>query len=127
MVASSSSFFFFFSHPFLLSRDLFFNLFSFLLILSLSQAAAKAKEDNPPPADHPSPHVTTDTELANATPRIEGNVATLLHKADAPVESVVDLIGGTPLVRLRRSVPPEGAVVLAKLESLQPNSSVKDR
>lgn len=53
--------------------------------------------------------------------------ASLLHKADAPVDSVVSLVGGTPIVKLAKSVPSGGATVLAKLESLQPNSSVKDR
>ena len=39
----------------------------------------------------------------------------------------LELIGNTPLVRLER-VPPEGAAnVLAKLESLNPGGSVKDR
>ncbi len=42
-------------------------------------------------------------------------------------DSVLDLIGDTPLVRLRRAVPPGGARVLAKLESLNPAGSVKDR
>jgi cysteine synthase len=53
----------------------------------------------------------------------------LLNKAAAPVRSVVDLVGGTPLVRLRKVVPrsKDAAKVFAKLESLQPNSSVKDR
>ena len=90
-----------------------------------SAAAAATAAAAPTPA--PSKHATTDTELANSTPRADPALLALLHKADAPVESVVDLVGGTPMVRLRRSVPPEGAVVLAKLESLQPNSSVKDR
>ncbi len=43
------------------------------------------------------------------------------------VDSVLDLIGETPLVRLRR-LPREGsAQVLAKMESLNPAGSVKDR
>lgn len=42
-------------------------------------------------------------------------------------ESVLDLIGNTPLVRLRRVVGPEQATVLGKLESLNPGGSVKDR
>jgi cysteine synthase A len=42
-------------------------------------------------------------------------------------DSVLDLIGGTPLVRLRRLPRPEGAVVVAKLEARNPGGSVKDR
>ncbi len=41
--------------------------------------------------------------------------------------SVLELIGGTPLVRLNRIPKPEGATVLAKMESLNPAGSVKDR
>ncbi|HET7873996.1 MAG TPA: cysteine synthase A [Methylomirabilota bacterium] len=41
--------------------------------------------------------------------------------------SVLDLVGGTPLVRLNRIPKPGGATVLAKLESLNPAGSVKDR
>ncbi|NCQ59917.1 MAG: cysteine synthase A [Myxococcales bacterium] len=43
------------------------------------------------------------------------------------VESVIDLIGGTPLVRLRHVVPEGGAQVWAKCEQLEPGGSVKDR
>jgi cysteine synthase A len=42
-------------------------------------------------------------------------------------DSVLDLVGSTPLVRLHRVVPADGAQVLAKLESLNPAGSVKDR
>jgi cysteine synthase A len=41
--------------------------------------------------------------------------------------SVLELVGGTPLVRLNRIPRAGGAVVLAKLESLNPGGSVKDR
>jgi cysteine synthase len=41
--------------------------------------------------------------------------------------SVLDLIGHTPIVRLNRLAKPEGAVVVAKVESLNPGGSVKDR
>lgn len=41
--------------------------------------------------------------------------------------SVLELVGGTPLVRLNRIPKPGGASVLAKLESLNPGGSVKDR
>ena len=40
-------------------------------------------------------------------------------------DSLLDLVGGTPLVRLARSAP-EGEVH-AKLEYLNPGGSVKDR
>ncbi|NOY91810.1 MAG: cysteine synthase A [Deltaproteobacteria bacterium] len=43
------------------------------------------------------------------------------------VESVIDLIGSTPLVRLRRVVAEAGAEVWAKCEQLEPGGSVKDR
>jgi cysteine synthase len=42
-------------------------------------------------------------------------------------ESVLDLIGNTPLVRLGRVAPAGTATVLAKVESLNPAGSVKDR
>jgi cysteine synthase A len=41
-------------------------------------------------------------------------------------ESALELIGGTPLVRLRKVVP-SGATVLGKCENLNPGGSVKDR
>ncbi len=43
------------------------------------------------------------------------------------VESALDLIGGTPLVRLNRIATPETASILGKLESMNPGGSVKDR
>ncbi|MCX7618154.1 cysteine synthase A [Tepidiforma sp.] len=42
-------------------------------------------------------------------------------------DSVLDLIGGTPLVRLKRVIPQDAAAVLGKMESLNPGGSVKDR
>src|SRR5438045_5611110 len=41
--------------------------------------------------------------------------------------SVLELIGGTPLVRLNRLPKPAGATVVAKIESRNPGGSVKDR
>ncbi len=43
------------------------------------------------------------------------------------VESVLELVGQTPLVPLRRVVPEGAATVLAKCEHLSPTGSVKDR
>jgi N-(2-amino-2-carboxyethyl)-L-glutamate synthase len=42
-------------------------------------------------------------------------------------DSVLDAIGGTPLVRLRRLFPPPLPETLAKLELLNPGGSMKDR
>jgi cysteine synthase A len=42
-------------------------------------------------------------------------------------DSVLELIGATPLVRLHRIPKAGGATVLAKMESLNPGGSVKDR
>lgn len=42
-------------------------------------------------------------------------------------ESVLDLVGNTPLVKLNKIVEPGMAQILGKLESLNPGGSVKDR
>ena len=57
--------------------------------------------------------MTTKKATAPARPRLAG--------------SVLELIGGTPLVRLNRLPQAGGASVLAKMESLNPGGSVKDR
>ena len=43
------------------------------------------------------------------------------------VESILDLIGKTPLLRLKELEDAEGGEIWAKLESLNPGFSVKDR
>lgn len=48
-------------------------------------------------------------------------------RTDLIADSVLDLVGHTPLVRLHRVVPHGAAEVLGKLESLNPAGSVKDR
>jgi cysteine synthase A len=48
-------------------------------------------------------------------------------RAAPPVDTILDAIGGTPVVRLGRVVPPGAAEVFAKLESFNPGGSVKDR
>jgi len=45
----------------------------------------------------------------------------------AIADSVLGLIGATPLVQLRRVIPQEAATVLGKMENLNPGGSVKDR
>jgi len=42
-------------------------------------------------------------------------------------ENITELVGETPLLHLRRLVPPGGAEIYAKLEYLSPGGSVKDR
>jgi len=42
-------------------------------------------------------------------------------------DSVLELVGSTPLVRLKRVIPQEAASVLGKMENLNPGGSVKDR
>jgi cysteine synthase len=42
-------------------------------------------------------------------------------------DSVLDLIGETPMVRLRNMVPPDAAEIFVKLEYLNPGGSIKDR
>ncbi|GAA3526562.1 cystathionine beta-synthase [Amycolatopsis ultiminotia] len=42
-------------------------------------------------------------------------------------DSVLDAIGGTPLIRLARMAPPDGPPVYVKAEFLNPGGSVKDR
>jgi len=45
----------------------------------------------------------------------------------APVTSALEAIGNTPVVRLRRVVPPNHAAVFVKLEYFNPTGSYKDR
>ncbi len=47
--------------------------------------------------------------------------------APASVDSVLSAIGRTPLLRLRRIVPPNAADVIVKLEYFNPTGSYKDR
>ena len=42
-------------------------------------------------------------------------------------EKITDLIGNTPLVRVAAPNAAPGAIVLAKIESFNPFSSIKDR
>ena len=43
------------------------------------------------------------------------------------VENILELVGGTPLLRLARFAPPPAAGLFAKLEYMNPGGSVKDR
>jgi cysteine synthase A len=47
--------------------------------------------------------------------------------SDRVVENILDLIGGTPVIKLNKIVPAGSASVWAKLENLNPAGSVKER
>jgi cysteine synthase A len=49
------------------------------------------------------------------------------RRDDERVNSILDAIGDTPLVRLRRCAPPNGAELWLKLEYRNPTGSMKDR
>jgi len=44
-----------------------------------------------------------------------------------PLDSILETIGRTPIIRLRRIVPDDSATLYAKLESFNPMGSIKDR
>src|SRR5262249_44267822 len=48
-------------------------------------------------------------------------------RAVIAASSIVDLVGGTPLIRLRRIEPRPGVEIWAKAEFMNPGGSVKDR
>lgn len=50
-----------------------------------------------------------------------------MGKQEKVANSVLDLVGSTPMVRLNRIIDKEGADIYAKLESFNPGGSVKDR
>jgi cysteine synthase B len=54
-------------------------------------------------------------------------VVSLCHCRDVKVPCLLDAIGNTPLVELRRIRPQRGARLFAKLEGNNPGGSVKDR
>jgi cysteine synthase B len=53
--------------------------------------------------------------------------ATLPTPWDTPAESILDLIGNTPMVRICRLCPNPKVTLLAKLEGFGPTGSIKDR
>jgi cysteine synthase A len=51
----------------------------------------------------------------------------MVRESSKIADTVLDLVGGTPMVRLNRVVPDGAAEVIGKMESLNPAGSVKDR
>ena len=65
--------------------------------------------------------------MADATTSELRKLKASVRAGEEIADSVLDLVGNTPLVRLHRVVPEGSAEVLAKLESLNPAGSIKDR
>src|SRR5436305_11209970 len=70
--------------------------------------------------------VATMTASGMTAPRRSGSVQDTFRAVEV-YDSVVELIGNTPLVRLRSVAAGIDATVLAKVEYLNPGGSVKDR
>jgi cystathionine beta-synthase len=58
-------------------------------------------------------------------PETSGKASSSTKRRDYP--TILELIGRTPLVRLQKIAPPDGPLLLAKLEFMNPGGSVKDR
>jgi cysteine synthase A len=63
------------------------------------------------------------------TPSMTRGLSSVALAAERPkiAENILELIGGTPLVKLNKVVEGSGAEIVAKLESSNPANSVKDR
>jgi len=51
----------------------------------------------------------------------------LANRQNNVVDSMLNLIGNTPVIKLNNLIPPDSAVIWAKLENLNPAGSTKDR
>ena len=65
--------------------------------------------------------------MVDATTSELRELKTSVRAGEEIADSVLDLVANTPLVRLHRVVPEGSAEVLAKMESMNPAGSVKDR
>lgn len=65
--------------------------------------------------------------MVDATTSEQRKLKASVRAGEEIADSVLDVIGNTPLVRLHRVVPEGSAEVLGKMESLNPGGSVKDR
>jgi cysteine synthase len=67
------------------------------------------------------PDRTLMPAIANASASVDRKAGRVI------ADSVLDLLGNTPLVRLSRLAPDSGAEILGKLEAFSPGGSIKDR
>src|SRR5205823_2085227 len=64
---------------------------------------------------------------ASRFPSVPCRVPILSNSCLRVADDITDLVGQTPMLRLKRIVPSSAADVFAKLEYLNPGGSVKDR
>lgn len=77
---------------------------------------------------HPRIGYVDNMKLADVGPqRVSDKTSWGARPGKPPADGLPDLLGGTPLLRMRRLFPGEGPQVFAKLESFNPGGSAKDR
>ena len=71
----------------------------------------------------------TAVRAGAASPQMVAELGSMVGKRTKPkiATSITELIGNTPLLQLGRSAEGLDATILAKLESMEPCNSVKDR
>ena len=65
--------------------------------------------------------------LVLSTNRLQATSLRPVYNSPMSPETILDLVGNTPLVELRHMAPKPGIRILAKLEGQNPSGSVKDR
>ncbi len=65
--------------------------------------------------------------MSDRAAAVESGAAMTAPNRPHIAESILDLVGSTPLVRLNRVAPPGSAAIYGKLETMNPGGSVKDR